>query len=277
MLSGSPPRGRWTRSATVAIAAMSAVVLVAIAGPWLAPHRPTAVVGLPYAAPGTVHGALLGTDDLGRDILSRVLWGGRDVVVNGLLATVSGCALGALVGLTAALQAPRRPWADSVLMRPLDALAAVPPLLLLLLPLAVVPGRPAVLTAVILAGFPLTARVLRAAASAAVHRAHVEAAVARGERLTWLLGRELLPFVSGPLLADAGIRFVQSVYLMVAVGFLGLSPNTTDWGTLISEAIPGVSLQPWALLVPVLLVALLAVSANVVFDDIARRSRRLLA
>jgi len=253
------------------------VTVLALSGPLLAPHRPTEILGRPYALPGALPGAPLGTDSLGRDVLSRVLCGGRDVVLDGLLATALSCLAGVLVGLLAALQSARRRWVDSVLMRPLDALAALPPLLLLLLPLAAVPGRPALLLAVVLGGLPLTARVLRAAAATAAQRSHVEAAVARGERLPWLLGRELLPFVSGPLLADAGIRFVQSVYLVVAVGFLGLSTGAADWGLLINEAIPGASLQPWALLVPVLLVALLAVSANLVADVAARRSRALLA
>jgi peptide/nickel transport system permease protein len=268
---------RWSRSALAAFAVMSTLIVLALIGPWLAPHEVTDILGPPYAPPGRVGGALLGTDSLGRDVVSRVLWGGRDVVINGVLATVLGCTLGAVIGLTAALQAPRRRWVDAMLMRPLDALSAVPPLLLLLLPLTAVPGRTAALIAIVIGGLPLTARVLRAAASAVVERAHVEAAIARGENLAWLLGRELFPFVSGPLLADAGIRFVQSVYLVVAIGFLGLGAGATDWGLLIYEAIPGASLQPWALLVPVVLVAGLSVSVNLVADDVARRARGLLA
>lgn len=271
----SAPREPWPRSGLAAAGVLAAVTALALAGPWFAPHRPTDVVGPPYAGPAGAYP--LGTDQLGRDVLTRVLSGGRDVVLDGLLATVLSCAAGVLVGLFAALYAGRRKWVDAAVMRPLDALAALPPLLLLLLPLTAVPGRPAILLAVVLGGLPLTARVLRAAAVAVVQRAHVEAAIARGEGLGWLLGRELLPFVSGPLLADAGIRFVQSVYLVVAVGFLGLGVGGADWGLLINEAIPGAPLQPWALLVPVLLVALLSVSANLVADVAARRSRAMLA
>jgi ABC-type dipeptide/oligopeptide/nickel transport system permease subunit len=252
------------------------LVTVALVGPWLAPHQPAAVVGPPYAAPGAVHGAPLGTDLLGRDVLSRVLAGGRPVVLTGLLVTVVGGLLGAAVGLAAALAAPRRPWLDAVLMRPLDAVAAVPPLLILLLALAAAPGRLSMTLALLVAGLPLTARVLRASAAAVVQRGHVEVAVARGERLPWLLGREVLPLVSAPLLADAGIRFVQSVYVVVAVGFLGLGSGAADWGLLISESLPGAALQPWALVAPVLVVAALAVSANTVADEFASRSRWLL-
>jgi peptide/nickel transport system permease protein len=253
------------------------LVAIALVGPWLAPHPPAAVVGPAYARPGAVAGAPLGTDLLGRDVLSRVLSGGRAVVLTGLAVTAAGGLLGALLGLGAALAAPRRPWLDALLMRPLDAVAAVPPLLVLLLALAAAPGRLSVAVALVVAGLPLTARVLRANAAAVVQRGHVEVAVARGERLPWLLGREVLPLVSAPLLADAGIRFVQSVYVVVAVGFLGLGTGTADWGLLISESLPGAALQPWALVVPVALVAALAVSANVVADQVASRSRWVLA
>ncbi|MDT4989473.1 MAG: peptide/nickel transport system permease protein [Micromonosporaceae bacterium] len=258
-------------------AVLALIAAVALVGPWLAPHSPTAVVGLPYSLPGTVDGAPLGTDYLGRDVLSRVLNGGLAVVTTGVVATVASSLLGAAIGLTAALYAPRRPWVDGVLIRTLDAVTAIPPLLLLLLIVAALPGHLSVVLAVVVTGVPLTARVLRASAASVVQRSHVEVALARGERLPWLIGREVLPLVSAPLLADAGIRFVQSVYAVVAIGFLGLGTGAADWGVLISEAMPGATLQPWALAVPVLIVAALAVATNVLADDVGRRSRRLLA
>jgi peptide/nickel transport system permease protein len=269
------PLRSWVRVAVLAV--LGLLALVALVGPWFAAHSATAVVGPPYALPGKVSGAPLGTDQLGRDVLSRVLSGGRSVVTTGLLATALSCLLGAAIGLTAALYAPRRRWVDSMLIRPLDAVTAVPPLLLLLLIVAALPGQVSIVLAVVVTGVPLTARVLRASASSVVQRSHVEVALARGERLPWLIGREVLPLVSAPLLADAGIRFVQSVYMVVAIGFLGLGTGVTDWGLQISEAMPGAMLQPWALAVPVLVVAALAVATNVLADDVGRRSRRILA
>ncbi|MFE0911269.1 ABC transporter permease [Streptomyces sp. NPDC058812] len=265
---------RRSRGALAACAVLAAVTLLALAGPWLAPHSATEIVGRPYAAPG--HG-LLGTDQLGRDVLSRVLHGGRGVLLTAAVTTVSGAVLGAAVGLTAALAAVRRPWVDGLVMRPLDALLAIPPLLLLLLFLTAAPGRWSIVAAVVVVSLPLSARVVRAAAGPVTRRAHVEAALARGERLPWLVVRELLPFVAGPLLADAAVRFVLSVYLVAAAGFLGLGTGTADWGVLIADALPGAELQPWALAAPVLLVAVLAVAANVLSDDISRRSRALQA
>ncbi|MGW6456766.1 ABC transporter permease [Streptomyces sp. NPDC055078] len=256
---------------------LCAVGGLAVAGPWLAPYGPDAMVGPPYTAPGAVDGAWLGTDQLGRDVLSRALHGGRSVVLTGLLTTALSCLLGAVWGITAALQATRRRWADALLSRPLDAIAALPPILLLLVLLAAAPGRPAVVLAVVVAGLPLTARMLRAAALQMVQRAHVEAAVARGERLPWLVGREVLPLVAGPLLADAGLRFVQAVYLIVAAGFLGLGTGDSDWGLMITESLPGAALQPWALAVPIALVATLATAVNVFSDESAKRLRTVVA
>lgn len=269
----------WRRSpwGTVAGFVLAGTIGVALVGPWLAPHSPTDIVGVPYRAPAFGEGPRLGTDDLGRDVLSRILHGGRPVVLTAVATTLIGTVLGAVLGIAAALAAGRRRWLDGLLMRPLDTVLAVPPLLLVLLVLAVAPGRSAIVLAVVVVSVPLSARVVRAAALAAVGRAHVEAAVARGEGLSWLIGRELLPFVAGPLIADAAVRFVVSVYLVAAAGFLGLSAGGADWGLLIAQALPGAELQPWALAVPVLLIATLAVSANVLADEVSRNARGLLA
>lgn len=251
------------------------IVGLAVLGPLLAPHSATAPVGPPYAQPGEV--GVLGTDHLGRDVLSRVLVGARPVLVTSLLAAVLGSALGVLIGLGAALLGARRRWAEGALLRPLDAIAALPPLFVLLLVLTAQPGRFGIVLAVAMAGAPLSARVIRAAAAPMVGRGHVEAAVARGEHAGWLLGRELLPLVAGPVAADLGLRFVLAVYLVTAAGFLGLGAGEADWGVLIVEALPGAALQPAALAAPVVLVAALAVSVNLLADQVLARSRAVLA
>lgn len=236
----------------------AAVLLVLIlVAPELAAHSPTAPVAPPYSPPGT--GGLLGTDHLGRDVLARMLHGGRPLVLTSLVAALVGSGIGALAGLCVAVG---RRWVETVVMRPLDALAAVPPVLLLLLVLTALPNRAGIVLAVALASAPLTARVARAAALQVIGRAHVEAAVLRGESWGWLLGREALPLVRGTLLADLGVRFVMAVYLVAAAGYLGLSTSDSDWGLLVVEALPGAALQPVALLAPVLGIALLAVTAN---------------
>ncbi|MET9971668.1 ABC transporter permease [Streptomyces sp. NPDC006356] len=268
--------GKGHRRAYVWRALLAAGVLLILLGPELAPHAATAITGPPYAAPGT--GGPLGTDHLGRDVFSRVLHGGRPLLLTGLSAVGIGTVLGALAGLVTAVAGNRNRWPRMLLMRPLDALAAVPPILLLLLVLTALPGGAGLVTAIALAGAPLSARVARAAAEQVVGRAHVEAAVARGEGWGWLLGREVLPLVAGALLADAGIRFTGAVYLVAAAGFLGVDGSSNaDWGLLIVEALPGAALQPWALLAPVLAVALVAVTANLASDAVGHRSRGVLA
>ncbi len=231
---------------------------IVLLGPELAPHSATAPVAQPFSPPGT--GGLFGTDHLGRDVLSRVLHGGRPLLLTSLLSALAGAGIGAAIGLLTALARGR--WVEPVLMRPLDTLAAVPPILLSLLVLTALPDRGGLVLAVALASVPLSARVARAAAEQVVGRAHVEVAIARGERLPWLLGREVLPLVAGPLAADAGVRFVTAVYLVAAAGFLGLGTSDSDWGLLIVEALPGAALQPWALLAPVAGIAILAMVAN---------------
>ncbi|WP_449061204.1 ABC transporter permease [Planomonospora algeriensis] len=269
------PRLRGGAGTTAPAVAVLVLIAVALFGPLLAPHPVTSPVGVPYAPPGD--GTLLGTDHLGRDVLSRVLAGGLPVLATSMTAAVLGSVIGVTAGLGAALLGSRHAWREGLVLRPLDAVAALPPILVLLLVLAALPGRAGAVVAVVLSGAPLSARLIHATAAPLVNRAHVEAAIARGERAGWLLGRELLPLVAGPAAADLGLRFVTAVYLVTAAGFLGLGPGRSDWGLLIAEALPGAALQPAALVVPVLLVALLGVSVNLLADGLLHRSRAVLA
>lgn len=264
----SPSRRR-VRARTQALAVLvGAVLAVGLAGPWLAPLSATELVAAPYAAPAPAH--LLGTDHLGRDTLSRLLLGAPPVVLTTVAATVVTVALGTLAGLSAALLAHRRPAAEGLVMRPFDALAALPPMLALLLILTAVPSRVGVVLAACVAGAPLSARVVRAAALPVLRRPHVELSLARGERWSWVLRHEVLPLVATTVLADAGLRFVFSLYLVSAAGFLGVGVSGSDWGTLVHEALPGAALQPWALLAPLILIAFLAVGVNLLSDDVFR-------
>ncbi|GAA1959015.1 ABC transporter permease [Amycolatopsis minnesotensis] len=256
----------------LAVLGLLTAVLV-FAGPELAPHAATTPVGLPYGPPTAA--TPFGTDQLGRDVLSRLLHGGRPLVLTSLAAAFAGAVLGATAGLVAALAGRGRRLLANVVLRPLDAIAAVPPILLLLLVLTALPDRTGLVLAVALAAAPLTARVTMAAATQVAGRAHVEAAVARGEGWTWLVCREVLPLISSTVLADAGMRFVTAVHLVAAAGFLGLGVSDADWGLMIVDALPGAALQPWALAVPVAGVAALAIGANLCSDRVVRRSRGL--
>ncbi|GGU22950.1 ABC transporter permease [Lentzea flava] len=233
-----------------------ALLTLILIAPELAPHAATDVVGLPYSTQG-----LLGTDHLGRDVLSRLMHGGRPMVLTSLAAAALGTGAGTLIGLVAA-------WWRPFVLRPWDAVAAVPGILVLLLVLTAMPNRAGIVFAVALASVPLSARVVHAAAAQVIGKAHVEHAKVRGERTAWILGREVLPLIGTTVLADLGLRFVMAVYLVAAAGFLGLSTMSSDWGLLVVEALPGAALQPVALLAPVVGIAVVAVSANRVADRV---------
>jgi ABC-type dipeptide/oligopeptide/nickel transport system permease subunit len=257
-----------TRSAKVGLIAGGLVVLVAVIGPYFAPHSPSATVSFPFAGPSSQ--ALLGTDVLGRDVLSRVLWGGRSVLVLAVTATLIAYAAGLTIGLVAGYL---RSTVDEILMRAMDVLLAFPALLfLLIVATGVGHSKVALVLSVAIVHIPGIARIVRAATLEVAARTYVEAAVARGERTSALLRREILPNVLGPVFADAGIRLTSSILLIASVNFLGLGlqPPAADWALIISENRGGIMLQPWVIAVPALLLAILTISVNLVADAIAR-------
>jgi ABC-type dipeptide/oligopeptide/nickel transport system permease subunit len=261
---------RFLRTPTGAIGAalLVAVVALALLGPFLAPHAPDEPVGIPLTGPAD--GALLGTDFLGRDVLSRVLWGGRSVLVYAGVATLLAYLFGGMVGLVAGYN---RAWADSLLMRSADVMLSFPPLIFLLV-LATGAGTSewVLVIGVALVQAPLVARVVRTATLEQAVRGFVEAAVARGERTPAIVRRELLPNIVGPVAADVGLRFTYSIILVASVNFLGLGlqPPAADWALIISENRSGLDLNPYVILAPALLIALLTIAVSLVGDAVAR-------
>jgi peptide/nickel transport system permease protein len=239
-----------------------------VVGPFFAPHDPAGIVSVPLQQPN--HDFLLGTDGLGRDVLSRVLWGGRSIVGLAVLATALAYAVGTAIGLLAGYT---RSLVDPLLMRAMDVILAVPPLLFLLV-LATGAGRsiPVLVLGVATVHVPSIARIVRAATQEVSTRGYVEAAVARGERIDAVLRREILPNVLGTVLADAGIRLTASILILASVNFLGLGlqPPRADWALMIAENRGGITLQPWAVAAPALLIAFLTISVNLVADAVAR-------
>lgn len=256
------------RAARVGGAMVLVVVSVALLGPLVAPRDPAALVGAPFSAPG--EGAVLGTDYLGRDALSRFLWGGRTLLGVALLAT----ALSYVVGVTVGLLAAARPGAvDSAVTAIVDVLLAFPPLLFVLLVLAT--GTSSVwlvAPAVAMIFAPRVARIVRGAALQIAQSEYVEAAVARGEGTRWVLFREILPNLWPPLLADIGIRFTASIIVIASVGFLGFGqqPPAADWGMMIGENRSGIVAQPVVIIAPVVAIALLTIGVNLVGDAMLR-------
>jgi peptide/nickel transport system permease protein len=244
------------------------IVLVALLGPALAPHSPTEFVNAPFAHP--TGSAPFGTDNLGRDVLSRFLWGGRSVISLALAAAFLGVVAGTAIGLIAAYGSR---WIDDLLMRSADVLLAFPQIVLALLLLSMVgPHVWLVITAVALGHAPQTARVIRGAALDIVHRDYVRAAEMIGESRFRILMRQLLPNVSSPLMVEAGLRLTYSIGLIAGIEFLGfgLQPPSADWGLMINENRVGITGQPWGVALPILAIGLLTVGTNLITDGLAR-------
>jgi peptide/nickel transport system permease protein len=263
---------RWP--ARIALIVLAAVVGLAFLGPFFAPHSPSELASGAFSRPS---GAFpLGTDYLGEDVLSRVLWGGRSVIIFAALATALGYVVGGTIGLVTGFG---RGVVDATLMRTMDVLLAFPPILfLLMLATGAGPSVTALILGIAIVHVPSVARIVRTATLEIAQRGYVEAAVARGDSTAMILRREILPNISGTIAADAGPRFTISILLVAAVNFLGLglSPPAADWAIMISENRTAITIQPWAVVVPALLIAVLTISLNVVADAVARSHGRSL-
>lgn len=252
------------------IGAVAFVVLLAAAGPWLAPHPPDRIVAPPYTPPG--HGLLLGSDHLGRDVLSRTLHGGRPLLVLPLIAVMVATAIGALLGTAAALAGGRR---AGLITHVANLMLTIPPIVVLLVLLAGWGAdAPILMLAVVLTGAPFATRLARAAALPIASAGYVEQAPALGEGRCSILIREVIPNVAGSLLADAGTRLVAAIYLVAIAAFLGFAGDTPNWGAMLDENLEGIALNGPAAIAPAVLLTTLTVGVNLLVDDLAGRLAR---
>ena len=263
-------RRSWAVGRTkVGLALTLLVVAVAVVGPFVAPESETGFVGLANVrdAPGT----LFGTDNIGRDVWSRFLYGGISLLWLSALCTIIGVGSGLLVALLAGYS---RTWVDEVLMRTTDVFLAFPAIVLALLFLAVFQPQPWTVVLTVAAGHaPRVARVMRAAVLDVAGRDYVRSAESMGLRRWPIRLGDLLPNVTGPLMVESGLRLTYSVGLVAGLGFLGLSgleADQADWGQMINENRVAFEVQPWAVLLPVVAIGLLTVGTNLVADGIAR-------
>ncbi|GLY69599.1 ABC transporter permease [Amycolatopsis taiwanensis] len=244
------------------------VLAVATLGPLLAPHASDAFVGTPYSGP--TGQAMFGTDNLGRDVLTRFLHGGQTVLVLAVLAAVLGVGGGTAVGVIAGY---RRGALDEILMRLSDVALAFPQVVLALLFVSVV-GPQLWLLVLVVGGshVPRVARVVRAATLAVAERDFVKSAQAIGVPGWRIMATEIVPNVAGTVLVEFGLRLSYSVGLVAALSFLGLGlqPPAADWGLMINENRIALTVQPWAVVLPMLAVALLTIGTNLVADGLAR-------
>lgn len=213
---------------------------------------------------------LFGTDRLGRDVFSRILWGARDVIGVAGLATALSVAFGTAIGLAIGY---RGGWVDELVSRTFDSLLAIPAMVLALVALATL-GASAwgVVIVIVLLYTPIVTRVIRSATLGLRDTGYVEAARLRGEPTTYILFREILPGVLPALAVEAALRFSYAIFLTASLGFLGLGvqPPSPDWGRMVYEARLDFNRAPWALWFPAGAIALLVISVNLTADGLRR-------
>jgi peptide/nickel transport system permease protein len=270
-------RGAWlgvlgaasrSRRGRIGLALVVPVVLVALVGPYIAPKSPTAFVGLPFAGPSS--DAWLGTDGVGRDVLSRVLYGGREILALAVIATAIGIVVGTAFGVTAGYV---RGLVDETIMRTLDVALAFPQIILALLLVSIVgPKLWIVCLAVAAIHAPQVARVARAATLRTVDQDYVKYAEAFGIPRRIVMVGEIVPNIISPVMVEAGLRLTYSIAIIASLSFLGfgLQPPNADWGVMVNENRIGIQQNPWPVVVPIVLIAVLTVGANMFSDAVAR-------
>ena len=257
-----------TRAGKLGAAMILLVGMLAFVGPYLAPHSHTEIVGTPFLGPSS--DALLGTDFLGRDALSRFLAGGAYLVVTGFVATVLAYLVGIPVGIAAGFF--RGPF-DLGVVGIADLIISFPAIVLVLVLLAGAgTGVEVVIAAIALIHVPRIIRLVRIVTMEIATLEYVEAAVARGERMIVIFKRDILANMWTPLLADFGIRMTGSIIIVSSISYLGLgaAPPAANWGLMISENRLGLLTQPWVLIVPALAIGLFAIGISLVADAVAR-------
>jgi peptide/nickel transport system permease protein len=255
----------------IATAVLAAWVICALFWPWLAPHSPSEQdPDAIFQTPRWRHP--FGTDAFGRDVLSRVMAGARDVLVMAPLAVIIAVALGTAIGLVLAFAGGGT---DRVGTSVLEAIALLPPLLPAILAAALI-GRSASVVVLVLAAVftPLVTWTARASARIELHKPYVEAAQLQGERWWYLTGREILPNIADPLLVEAGNRLAACVFALSALAFVGLGPppGSPDWGTQVADNRVYMQAAWWTVVWPALAVVSLIAAVSLLADALRERS-----
>ena len=246
--------------------------VVALIAPWITPYGPGEVVDFDYFGPFSEQ-FWLGTDYLGRDMLSRIIAGTRYTVGISLAAVLIACFSGVVLGMTAAVLGG---WYDTILSRFLDALTSIPSKLFGLVVVAGIGSSIPVLIGVLAVIYtPAAYRFARALSVNINTMEYVTVARARGERTPYLIRHEILPNIIGPVLADMGLRFVFIVLLLSGLSFLGLGvqPPNADWGSLVRENIGALSFGAPAVIMPSIAIATLTISVNLLIDNLPVKIR----
>ncbi|MDX8466635.1 ABC transporter permease [Mesorhizobium sp. VK23B] len=248
-------------------------VLMAVFAPLIAPHGNAEIVGDVWEPMSSAH--WLGTDNLGRDLLSRMIYGARITLFIAVLATALSFSLGAILGFSAAVFGG---WYDTILSRLVDLLMSIPTLIMGLVVLSVLPSN--LVTLILVMGILDSTRVYRLSRAVAVDinvMDYVEAAKLRGEGSGWIIFREILPNALSPLVSELGLRFIYAVLFLSTLSFLGLGvqPPDADWGGMVKENKDGIVFGIPAALIPAAAIAALAISVNLVADWVLNRTTSL--
>jgi peptide/nickel transport system permease protein len=259
---------RGTRLRIAGGAALVVVVLaVAFGGPLAEPHSPSAFVSTPYALPSSQFP--LGTDVLGRDVLSQVLSGGWTFLMQGIAASVLGVGLGTAAGI--ALAAAGRRIAD-LFLSVNDIAIVLPQIVIALLVLTRLGATAITMICVIgVVHIPQSARVIRAATDRVITADYFESARSLGVRWRRLVLGEILPNIAPVVLLEFSIRLAMSVVVLASLSYLGFGSTAMSWGRMIYENQGALSIQPWAVLAPVILIGAFLIGANLLRDGITRR------
>lgn len=260
-------------SALVGLFFTGAFFLAAIFAPLIAPYGMAEIVGGVWDPASAAH--WFGTDAIGRDMLTRMIYGGQTTIFVATAATVLSFVLGSVLGFSAAVAGG---WVDQGLSRFVDLMMAIPSLILALVILSVLPVTLTVL--ILVMGLLDATRVFRLARAVAVDITvmdYVEAARLRGEGWAWIIFREILPNALSPLVAELGLRFIFAVLFISTLSFLGLGvqPPLADWGGIVKENASGLVYGIPAALIPAFAIAALAISVNLVADWVLSRTTSL--
>ena len=260
-------------SAKLGLLTIAAYLFVAIFAPLVAPYSETEILGGAYELWSEKFP--LGTDNLGRDMLSRLIFGARNTIGIALAAVVIAFAIGGVMGMLSALLGG---WYDSIISRVVDILMAIPGLVFALLILTIL--GTSITTLVLVIAVLDSTRVYRITRAAAMNIAvmdFVDVARLRGEGLWWVVRKEILPNIMAPLLAEFGLRFCFVFLFIAALSFLGLGiqPPTADWGSMVRDNATLINYDDITPLLPAAAIAILTVAVNFVVDWLLHKSSGL--
>ena len=260
-------------SAKLGLVTITAYLFVALFAPVVAPYSETEILGGAYELWSEKYP--LGTDNLGRDMLSRLIFGARNTIGIALAAVVIAFAIGGVTGMFSAILGG---WYDTIISRIVDILMAIPSLVFALLILTIL--GTSITTLILVIAVLDSTRVYRITRAAAMNIAvmdFVEVARLRGEGLWWVIRKEILPNIMAPLLAEFGLRFCFVFLFIAALSFLGLGiqPPTADWGSMVRDNATLINYDDITPLLPAAAIAILTVAVNFVVDWLLHKSSGL--